>query len=258
MNKLDGKAMNKLDRKAVQKETLECIKKSKSLQTFSTFRRFSHDMFPDQPVNTSKLNVEVVKGDTLEVTMRYQKDTGKRFCFLIMANAFHPGGGYLSGATAQEESVCRRTNVSEAFKHIKYPLDEFGGIYGRNVVIFRDTEENDYSFLKTPVATDCIFVAAYNNPKTVGNRMTYSYERKTYKKIMSLLEECKIRGAKNLILGALGCGAFSNPPEHVAELFKKALSLERYKNYFENVVFAIYDNRYSNNYEVFKKILESS
>ena len=40
---------------------------------------------------------------------------------------------------------------------------------------------------------------------------------------------------------ALGCGAFKNPPEHVATLFKEAL-LGPFAGCFEHVVFAIFDD----------------
>lgn len=44
-------------------------------------------------------------------------------------------------------------------------------------------------------------------------------------------------GHKNLVLGALGCGAFHNPPADVAEVLRVALSC--YKGCFEQVVIAI-------------------
>ena len=45
------------------------------------------------------------------------------------------------------------------------------------------------------------------------------------------------KGADVLILGAFGCGAFSNDPHIVATAFKKAV--EKYRNVFEEIVFAI-------------------
>lgn len=42
-------------------------------------------------------------------------------------------------------------------------------------------------------------------------------------KIQTLLAACRDNGATRLVLSALGCGAFCNPPDHVAMLFKEAL-----------------------------------
>jgi len=84
----------------------------------------------------TETRIEVVKMDTLDAVILYQESTGKRFCFLVMANAFHPGGGYLRGARAQEESICRRTNLPLCFEVIEYPLDKYGGVYVENIFIF--------------------------------------------------------------------------------------------------------------------------
>merc|ERR1712166_401465 len=61
------------------------------------------------------------------------------------------------------------------------------------------------------------------------------------KKIIALLGAAHANGATKLVLSALGCGAFKNPPEHVAALFKEAL-LGRFSGCFEHVVFAIFDD----------------
>ena len=41
------------------------------------------------------------------------------------------------------------------------------------------------------------------------------------------------------MLSAFGCGAFGNPPHHIAELFKKVIEENSYENSFKNITFAI-------------------
>ncbi|MBR4482527.1 MAG: TIGR02452 family protein, partial [Paludibacteraceae bacterium] len=62
---------------------------------------------------------------------------------------------------------------------------------------------------------------------------------------------CKIRtilrlglrhGNDSLVLGALGCGAFHNPPEQVAELFKQVLNEAEFKNKYRRIIFAVIDD----------------
>jgi len=48
------------------------------------------------------------------------------------------------------------------------------------------------------------------------------------------------QGEKNIVLGAYGCGVFKNDSKDVAKYFKDSLS--RFSKYFDNIVFAIYDN----------------
>ena len=53
---------------------------------------------------------------------------------------------------------------------------------------------------------------------------------------------------KNIVLGALGCGAFGNSPEEVAELFNDVI--QKYHNNFDNIYFAIKSIR-DINYDTF-------
>ena len=45
-----------------------------------------------------------------------------------------------------------------------------------------------------------------------------------------------------LVLGALGCGAFCNPPAHVARLFHEVLSEPEFYQKFRRITFAIIDD----------------
>jgi uncharacterized protein (TIGR02452 family) len=47
------------------------------------------------------------------------------------------------------------------------------------------------------------------------------------------------------VLSAFGCGAFANPPNHVALLFKQVFNEEEFKNHFRLVVFSIIDDHNS-------------
>ncbi len=57
----------------------------------------------------------------------------------------------------------------------------------------------------------------------------------------------------SLILGALGCGVFKNPPEVVAELFRQAVV--KYGCHFKKIGFAVLTTKNSdaNNFIVFNK-----
>jgi uncharacterized protein (TIGR02452 family) len=49
----------------------------------------------------------------------------------------------------------------------------------------------------------------------------------------------KENGHTVLVLSALGCGAFCNPPGHMASLFHEILQEKPYKQAFKEIVFAI-------------------
>jgi uncharacterized protein (TIGR02452 family) len=63
----------------------------------------------------------------------------------------------------------------------------------------------------------------------------------------------------NLVLGAMGCGAYQCPPRAVAQEMKKALEREEFDGWFERVVFAVYaaGPTGKQNFEVFKEVFET-
>jgi len=178
---------------------------------------------------------------------------------LNMANYKHPGGGYKNGAGAQEECLFRRSNYfefldgnessnSKLYEWELYPMTEFGGIYSQNVLIFRANEAEGYRFLLEPYFMSFVAQAAYNIPKRDrddqnSDRLDKKLEENTEKKIRSILKIALNHGHDSIVLGAFGCGAFNNPPQHIAEIFKKVL--EEFHGCFNKVVFAILEDHNS-------------
>ena len=75
------------------------------------------------------------------------------------------------------------------------------------------------------------------------------------RRIRRIFEIAAAEGNNVLILGAFGCGAFRNPPEVVAEVFREVQ--EEYKKAFEVIEYAVYHtNREIRNYKVFKEKLD--
>ena len=54
-----------------------------------------------------------------------------------------------------------------------------------------------------------------------------------------MLHAAREAECSSLILGAFGCGAFHNPPDQVAHLFKHMLNSDEFRGEFQTVVFAI-------------------
>mgnify|MGYP000199309063 CR=1 FL=1 len=52
-------------------------------------------------------------------------------------------------------------------------------------------------------------------------------------------------GHDSLVLGALGCGAFCNPPRHIARLFHEVMEEPEFLNKYRYLVFAIIDDHNS-------------
>ena len=74
-------------------------------------------------------------------------------------------------------------------------------------------------------------------------------------KVRHILQVAKEKGVTHLVLGALGCGAYRNPPEEVAEIFRREIMGYKTRKPFEGVEeisFAIFDE--GENLRVFRGV----
>jgi len=174
---------------------------------------------------------------------------------LDMANNGHFGGGYLTGARAQEEDCCRRTGLCLAgdmqhgvqrrnFYPLSHPSNS-AGIYIPYVPIFRAGYEKGYQYLNRPFEVAFGVIAASNNPPIDFSsgmpRLPQTEAATVREKIRTFFEMARQHGHKSVVFSALGCGAFRNPPDHIAELTMDVINNE-FAHCFNKVVIAIIDD----------------
>lgn len=233
------------------------------------------DICPDQYSTV----VEVVNADCLEEGLRLL-DRGYNPAILNMASRQNPGGGVTKGAGAQEETIFRRTNIFRSLyqfvpysgqygvkqSRFQYPMDRnFGGIYTPSVTIFREDEAHGYKLMSMPRDLAFISVAGMNRPKLDDAGMIdCSLIEPVKNKIRTIFRLGLKHGHDSLVLGALGCGAFCNPPEHIARLFHEVMKEPEFANKFKLIVFAILEDHNSHrrhnsegNYLPFKREFEN-
>ena len=201
--------------------------------------------------------VEVQNIDCLYAGVQL-KERGYNPAVLNMASRRNPGGGVVTGAGAQEETLFRRTNLFRSLyqfapfagmygiktSHHQYPLDRnFGGVYTPEAIYFRESEQKGYALLDNPVSLSFITVAGMNRPDLTAEGMIADYHVEPIKnKIRTIFRIGLAHGHDSLVLGALGCGAFRNPPRHVARLFHEVMDELEFKNKYRRIVFAILDD----------------
>ncbi len=212
------------------------------------------------PALRSSTIVEVTDKDCLKEAVRLSKE-GFNPAVLNMANRQRPGGGVHNGSNAQEESIFRRTNLFSSlyqYSHLadefglsqatdQYPLDRnFGGIYTPNAILFRDSEKNGCKLLEDPKYVSIITVAAMNRPELTPSGMISPNLVEGVKNKMRTIFRLGLRHRHDsLVLGAWGCGAFCNPPAHIARLFHEVMNEPEFKNKFRKIVFAIIEDHNS-------------
>ena len=181
-------------------------------------------------------------------------EKGCNVAMLNMASFSTPGGGVQKGSRAQEEHLCRLSNLFPMLNELKYPWKEFDCFAHKGVSFVRD--EETFDFLKKPWKCDIISVAGYklNSPK----QFTKETFEKTVKKIQQIVEMAIKLKTQVLILSPLSCGAYANPNDQIALAFWKVLVAQNWKSCFHRVVFAIIDDQNSSdNFEVFEKMFKN-
>jgi uncharacterized protein (TIGR02452 family) len=158
----------------------------------------------------------------------------EKILVLNMANATHVGGGWLSGAEAQEEYLFRRTDLHLTLSPNLYPMKTREIIYSPVVQIIYD---KDYNLVKPEHYVSVASVAAACRPPLKFGKLPGHIMMDTSIKIEMLFRLAIMNRHDCLILSALGCGAFRNPPMDIAEIFMDMC--EQYAGYFKCIIFAI-------------------
>lgn len=230
---------------------------------------YNADNFTDEIILANRIKLEnpatisVENMDSFEMaidlTSEIFEDDPQRVFVLNMASDARPGGGVLRGMVAQEEDLFRRSNYHEATDNRLYDgrlgLSEV--IYSPIVHIIKDTK---YNLLEEPIPVSCLAVAALRNPVVTTDEDGNAKYAKPIdleimkEKINMIFKVAILHGHQYLVLGALGCGAFHNPAQQVANLFKEALV--KYGFYFKKIGFAVMSNHPNDeNFTIFSNIL---
>lgn len=229
---------------------------------------------------SGKVAIKIVNDDSFNAAIKLaaSKDVASsgRVAVLNMASHANPGGGWLKGARAQEEALCYRSSLSLSLHRRYYPFKQLMGLYTPDVVVIRSDMASGHSFLVPDVSeqdlpvVSVLSIAALRCPATkrlrgntaaggVFERLGYAdpADRELTKAKMRLcLRMAARRNHGLLVLGALGCGAFKNPKEEVAQCWLEVLrETEFVGGWWEEIWFAVFDSRQEGNFEVFEDTL---
>eukprot|EP00405_Crypthecodinium_cohnii_P024629 CAMPEP_0206487064 /NCGR_PEP_ID=MMETSP0324_2-20121206/41392_1 /ASSEMBLY_ACC=CAM_ASM_000836 /TAXON_ID=2866 /ORGANISM="Crypthecodinium cohnii, Strain Seligo" /LENGTH=422 /DNA_ID=CAMNT_0053965421 /DNA_START=74 /DNA_END=1342 /DNA_ORIENTATION=- len=200
------------------------------------------------------------------------RSTGK-VCGLNFANGTNVGGGYKSGALAQEEDLCRRMpnlysslyNAKQAglypfgpstFESKENPGKYCDALFTPNLVIARHHEEKGFELLdqQNQKAVSLVTAAAPN--------INFADEVKDlelmYNTVQTILAAPRIHepSTEVLVLGAWGCGAFGGNATEICDLFVRAIQ-NGLGNGLKHIHFAIPRGDKDQNAEVFRRCFQS-
>jgi len=203
---------------------------------------------PDEPLNPlPQLYLESVIQVTQQSTLaalRDHQDPNSKVAALNFASAKNPGGGFLRGTVAQEESIARSSTLIGGLKDSPFyevnraersGLYTDGIIYSPEVWVFRDDHGH---LLNQPYKGAFITSPAVNRGALEGNEHSHA-NAVMAGRARRILDVAAHHGTEILILGAWGCGVFGNNAREVAGIFAAHLNSD-FSGIFDKVVFPIY------------------
>jgi len=176
---------------------------------------------------------------------------------LNFASAKNPGGGFIGGAIAQEECIARSSMLYPCLMKF-FPLKDHYFEINRtwsanrerhlysNCAIFSPrvpvikTDTRDATHLDSPYTCSVITIPAPNTGvyRSANEKDDINIENVLRERIDRVLSIALVHEAKDLVLGAFGCGVFRNNPFVVATIFKTLLD-GKFQSCFRTAHFAI-------------------
>jgi uncharacterized protein (TIGR02452 family) len=208
--------------------------------------------------------IQVKQCSTLEaVQYELEQNANISIAALNFASAKNPGGGFLKGSNAQEESIARTSALYECLT--KPGVEDYyrdnerermciyteSIIYSPQVPVFRSDSTGELlpkpylcSIITAPAVNYKIAMQRLNNRETILDKFLNRAER--------VLAVALHNKHDVLVLGAWGCGVFGCDLIDCSQMFRRLLLIDgaRYLNVFKKVVFAIYDEK---SYKEFKR-----
>lgn len=258
-----------MDRKAVARQTLSIMEqgyyqyKDKRIDIGSDMEHSIRDSFlitPQQAdmllegysksesTETSAVDAENIS--TVDAILRLVKVGKQNIGVLNFASAKNPGGGFLNGAMAQEESLAASSTLYKTLiVHEEYYQKNRAqrsmmytnhAIYSPDVVFFRDGR---FQLVEKPFKASVLTLPAVNMGQVLLKGEDCAEAERVMRRRMKLaLAIFAKQGAKNLVLGAYGCGVFRNDPKLIAAWWQELLEDEGMGQYFDSIFHAVLDH----------------
>ncbi len=220
----------------------------------STFRAILDRVHysPELRLPTPTVGTHPTRLSTRNVTTltaaRSLREAGHDVVALNFASAKNPGGGFLRGSNAQEESLARNSALYQCIvgspmydvhSKARDAMYTSWALYAPQVPVFRD---EDGTLLEEPWMCSFITCAAPNVTalREHGTLHTRAVTGAFKERINRILSIAAMHKHDAIVLGAWGCGVFGCDPDEVASLFDNALAC-RFRGVFSDVVFAVLD-----------------
>ncbi len=181
------------------------------------------------------------------------RESSGHIACLNFASAKNPGGGFLNGSQAQEESLARASALYACIQPQQAHYQEGRScstllytdsmLFSPAVPVFRDDSDS----LIEPYEVSFITSAAVNASRKNANPKSGKIRKTMMRRFEKVLAISVIHGVDTLVLGAWGCGVFRNEPAVIADCFYDQLVESKlWRGAFKKVYFGVLDRRSGN------------
>jgi len=196
-------------------------------------------------------SIEVHNQTTFDAILNLERGGYRNIACLNFASARNPGGGFLTGAQAQEEALARASGLYPCLLKAREYYERNRAhqsaiyldlvIYSPLVPFFRD---DSGALLERPILASVITAPAPNAAAVMQNEPHHAttIESALKRRAGLILQVAQAHNIKCLVLGAWGCGVFRNDPKVVSKSFADLLKGDgKFGGVFTKVVFAVFD-----------------
>ncbi|CAE7238981.1 SKI2 [Symbiodinium sp. CCMP2592] len=215
---------------------------------------------PSSPPGTLPTLQGIMEASTLDAA-KVAADLGLRALILNFAHGYNCGGGFEHASGSQEEAIFRSSSLFlSLWPHRRKDdgpgvlkrgtwIGDFDELLPRKEPFYEHTECGGiYSPYVRLMASDAEVAVATVAAQDVTRSPPFRREL-LREKIRTVLWMARENGHDAVVLGAFGCGYFSNPAEVVAETFQQLLATE-FSGVFRLALFALLRDR---NFPAFTK-----
>lgn len=228
------------------------------------------------PLSTASNLAEKPYGAKRTADSRRNDDFTPNVTIHNAASLNRPGGAFLTGGNDQEAFICARTTLFPSLFDEFYALPDIGGIFTPDVLVFRDTNAIDLP-KRERYFVNVITAGVPKHPESRGRYdereascscgVSYCDRDRDImvRKMKAVLRMAQLKGTKQLILGAWGCGgSYKHPVKEVAKLWRKVIvgsarqrrpNAEQWEG-IDEIIFSIPDGSFAREFRhVFEDVL---
>lgn len=227
-------------------------------------KEYRYDIKVDHLNRYLDTKVMLMRADTVSALFSSECYYEDNVCILNFASYKNPGGKFIDGSSAQEESLCHASTLYNVLKEFtmyyhrnKNELNR--GYYSNALLYSPDIVFFDQHGYLPNKKADVITCAATNinavnkNPNLRADTNTPYIIMKS--RIDFILTAACRNNVETIILGAFGCGVFGNDTYTVARIFRQFFKkvTGKFSFAFKKVIFAVPDDK---NYNIFLNPLD--